>query len=155
MATTLAEARYILQYTAIFGLLFAALRWGAAPERVAAAVLVFQVISEFFYHEIFGAGVTLSEIDLGHAIMDGLAFAAFLALALQANRKYPLWLASFQLFALLTHLVREMAGEIQGQAYALLTLVPSYCMIVTLCCGILLHHRRSNQYGQYRSWRTS
>ena len=86
----------------------------------------------------------------------GWMFAGLLltALALFANRFYPLCLASFQWLAITSHLVRDLNSEILPLAYALMMVVPSYMQQLVLTIGIAAHRRREKLHGPYRSWRT-
>lgn len=147
--------RAILQYSVIALLALACWVWGAGPERVCASILLAMPFGEVLYHALLGPETALSHTDLGHAILEIAVTIPFLAVALAANRTYPLWLVSFQMVAVLSHLVRNLVPEVQGAAYMAMTIGPSYAMIVTLLLGLLAHCRRRRIHGTYRSWRTS
>jgi len=149
------ENRALLQHLAILALLLAAWRWGDAPERLSAVILVAMPILEVAYHLGFGAGYVVSDLDIGHFIISLTASTALLAIALYANRRYPIWLVSFQLISLLTHVVKDFSDREMSIAYQIMVIAPSYCMMLTLLLGIVYHRRRYSRYGQYRPWRTS
>lgn len=147
--------RALIQYGVIALLALACWLWGGGPERVCATVLLAMPFAEVIYHLILGPETSLTHTDLGHTVMELVVTAPFLAVALTANRRYPLWLVSFQLVAVLSHLVRDLAPGAGGAAYLIMTIAPSYAMIVTLAAGLAAHRLRIRRHGSYRSWRAS
>ena len=135
--------------------LVAALRWGAAPERLCAGVMVGMEVLDLVYHFIVGRGAFYESVDIGHLLIDLAAGIAFLAVALNANRIYPLWMAALQLTSVLAHFAREVNSDAAGLAYAYLGYGPFYLELVVLFAGIALHARRVRRKGTYRSWRVS
>lgn len=144
-----------LQFIVMVALCLAAFRWGKAPERIAALSVGSMFFLDIPYHAVFGPGVRFETIDVGHALLDIIAGLLLTALALFANRLYPLWLASFQWLAIISHLVRDLNSEMLPLAYALMVIVPSYMQQLVLTIGIAAHRRRERLHGPYRSWRTS
>lgn len=135
-------------------LLFAAaLRWGAAPERCCAAVFVAMNLGDRAYHAIAGRDSIYITVDTGHLILDLLAAAVFIGVALRANRMYPLWLSAFQLVSVISHFARGVDGTMADLAYALMNYVPYNVMLLILAAGIGMHARRQRHYGPYPSWR--
>ncbi len=148
------DIRYWLQIAVFVALALAALRWGAGPERALTGLLVGMSISDAANHALFEVGARFMTVDTGHVIIDLAALAVSLAVAISANRMYPLWFAAFQLIAVFAHIARELAHDTAALAYQILFIGPSYCQIIILALGIWLHRRRVRQYGPYRSWRT-
>ncbi|TRD11787.1 hypothetical protein FGU71_07890 [Erythrobacter insulae] len=154
MFETVLEYRVEFQRLASILLMLAALKWGSAPER--AVTLVFAVLftlplSAFeFWAEgplIFsGSGSIYIALDL-------VALALFLAIALNANRTYTLWIAGFQIVPLASHLVRGVVDAVSPLAYAVLAIGPSYFQLILMGGGLLFHIRRKKRYGEYRAWR--
>lgn len=147
------DLRFWLQAAIFATLALAAWRWGAGPERVLAGVLVWFSAGDALNHAIFGDWTDYSAVDAGHVVIEVTALAVSLAVALLANRMYPLWFAAFQLIALLAHVARDIAQPIAPLAYLIMYIGPSYCQIILLAGGIWLHRRRVRRYGRYRSWR--
>lgn len=135
--------------------LAAALRWGAGPERLCAAIMVGMDAIDLVYHFIVGRGAFYESVDIGHLLIDLAAATAFLAVALKANRIYPLWMAALQLISVLAHFAREVNPRAAGLAYAYLGFGPFYLELVVLFAGIALHANRVRRKGMYRSWRAS
>ncbi|NVE95864.1 hypothetical protein [Altererythrobacter lutimaris] len=148
------EYRDEVQRVLGFVICLCALRWGGAPERWTALVLllVFQV-GDAIYHLIFGAGFELSDVDVGHAVLDVTASVLLVGIALQANRLYPLWIAAFQLVATTAHVAREIAVMMKPIAYAILAISPSYFQLLILLGGLAYHVKRKKIWGDYRDWR--
>lgn len=135
--------------------LLAALRWGAAPERLCTAILIVMQVVDAVYHFVVGRGAFYLSVDIGHLIIDCLVAIALVAVAVNANRIYPLWMAALQLISVLAHFARETSVSVEGLAYAYLGYGPFYLELVALLTGIALHARRTRKGGIYRSWRVS
>ncbi|MGL3822875.1 hypothetical protein [Sphingopyxis sp. R3-92] len=133
----------------------AALRWGAAPERICAAALLLMNLGDRIYHALAGRGTIYGSVDIGHLVIDLLVAAAFIGVALGANRIYPLWLAAFQLVSVVSHFAREASMKVAEIAYFLLNYAPYYCILLIFAGGLWRHARRVRRHGPYRSWRTS
>ena len=106
------EYRDEAQKIALLAIVAATWRWGAGPERLSALALLYIVAVHQAYHAVFGPGVTLAEIDLGHAAIDGTACIAMLAIAASANRMYTLWLGALQIIAVQAHIARDLESGI-------------------------------------------
>lgn len=145
---------------AIVALLFLlALVRGGAPEKWCASIL-FAAIILARVHEVLTAGIAgtwnvggFATDELAYLLIDLLTFAALGAVALQANRIYPLWMAGVQLTALLTHIAERTTDVIAPLAYAILNLSTFYLAILLLAGGLAAHMRRSRRWGKYPSWR--
>lgn len=133
----------------------AAWRWGAAPERICTCgMFLFFGPIDFAYHAILSRGSFYATLDLGHFAIDLAVATVFFAVALQANRVYPLWLTALQLLTLLGHFSRQVSEAIGQLAYALLSYSPFILQVTTLAVAIFLHARRVRRYGSYPSWRS-
>ena len=135
--------------------LAASLRWGAGPERLCAAVIVGMQGADAVLHAVADRGAVYHSVDAGHLAIDVSAALAFLVIAVNANRIYPLWIAALQLISVLAHFARQASETIAELAYAYLAYGPFYLEILVALGGIALHARRVRRTGTYRSWRTS
>ena len=150
------EYRGAIQDLLAFAIFLAALKWGSAPER--AVILVWIVLFEVIdglYHLVSNAGYTLTDVDLWHASLDGLAGVIWIAIALFANRNYPLWIAAMQLLALMAHAARGLTDSISPVAYISMAVAPGWLQLLFMAVGLFRHARRKRQYGKYRDWRFS
>lgn len=132
------------------------LRWGGGPER--ALALTWLILFELIQSGLslgFGTSYARAGIPLEFVVVDACAGILFVWIALQANRTYPLWIAGFQLVALLAHLARELASPISPISYAIMAIGPSYFQIALLAGGLIAHVRRKRRFGDYRDWRMS
>jgi len=147
--------RPVIQWLILIAFIALAFWRGAAPERQAALTFIGMFIADRLYHCIFGAGLFFLHANTGHILIDAIALYAFAVIALRANRFYPLWLASFQLMTIASHIVRAVNPNILNGAYAVLAFAPSYLEVIVFAVGVVLHLRRQRKYGQYPSWQDS
>lgn len=147
--------RYEIQTAGMLLAFFSAWRWGAGPER--ASVLVFSLlwILDLLRAWIDGGESYRMSVDIWDASIDGVTAIGFVAIALYANRTYTLCLAAFQLISVSGHLMRAIAPHMNGLAYSIISIAPSWLELVTIATGIVLHRRRFMRFGPYRSWRVS
>lgn len=112
-------------------------------------------VSSKIYRALFPGSQIFLDMDPGLVLIEMLVLAGMVAIALRANRMYTLWMAGFQLIALMAHFARGMADAISPIAYVIMYVGPSYLQIITLALGIWLHRKRVLRHGNYRSWRAS
>lgn len=149
------EYRAVLQDVLAFAVCGAALLWGRGPERaVAITWLVLFELAQRAYQSL-GAGYQLANVDWFLAATDMVAGVAFIAVALYANRNYPLWIAGMQVLAMTAHLARGMADTVSPVTYALMVAVPGWFQLTFLGIGVARHVARKRKCGAYRDWRSS
>jgi hypothetical protein len=142
------------QHCAAILLAMAAWRWGGAPERwLTSAFVATMVVPVYFIQVIYPEGAPDIPFLSAVLLVDLVAALIFTAIALKANRNYPLWIAGFQLVALGTHLAKLVGDEISSLALTILITGPSYCQLLLLIAGFVRHVRRERRYGHYRAWR--
>ena len=154
MADYLIYYRALFQYAIIFGLAVYAWFRGDAPERLATLVLPGMIALDIVNQLTLARNTAFETVEIGDLAIDGLALIAFAALAIMANRIYPLWLLGAQLIAVMMHFVRDISAGMEGGVYFILTRAPSYIQMVALLAGVYCHRRRIARYGSYRPWRT-
>ena len=155
MLALLWSLKPVLQIGILLSLILIALWRGAGPERWSAAVFIGMFVLDRFYHFVLGPGAHYGTIDLGHFCIDLIATIAFVAIALRANRIYPLCLAALQVVAVISHVVRAISVAVAGGAYSILMIAPSYLQIAVFGGGLCLHLRRSQKFPHYPSWLVS
>lgn len=142
------------QHLASFLLAGAIWRWGGAPERWLIGTFLATMVAPMYVVYGFGLGAAQIGPYAGYyAALDGVAAALFMGIALNANRNYPLWIAGFQLVALVAHLVKALVHEVSPLAHAILVIGPSYAQLLLMICGFARHAMRERRFGPYREWR--
>jgi hypothetical protein len=129
-------------------------RWGGSPERWIIAIFIATMVMPLY---------VMRWLDLGYLgdgsntwiylLLDLVAGALFVAVALNANRNYPLLIAGFQLVAVGAHIVSALVESASPLAIAILVIGPSYCQLAVLFAGFLRHTARQRRFGGYREWR--
>lgn len=160
MIEQLWASRGLLQTVVVVGLVVMAFLRGAAPERWCASILLAAIVlarmqqvvaSEF--RTIWGLSGFVTD-DLAYLVIDLTTFITLATVAMQANRKYPLWMAGVQLTALLTHIADRTTQIVPPLAYAIINLSTFYLAIIFLAAGIVAHVRRTKDWGTYPGWRS-
>ncbi|MFO6446125.1 hypothetical protein ACLBKU_03180 [Erythrobacter sp. NE805] len=129
-------------------------RWGGAPERWLMGAFLATMIAPMYVFDALGIwAAEASPYAPLYIGLDVLAAALFTAIALNANRNYPLWIAGFQLVAVVAHLVKALVHDVSPFAYAVLVIGPSYCQLLLLLGGFARHTARQRRFGPYREWR--
>ncbi len=144
------------QHVASLLLAAAVWRWGGAPERWIMGIFLATMVVPIYAARLFG----LSAYEHGPAastafLIDLVAAVLFVAIALNANRNYPLWIAGFQLVAVGAHLVGAMVESVSPLAIAVLVIGPSYFQLLLLFAGFVRHTLRERRFGRYREWRVA
>ncbi len=125
-----------------------------APERWLIGTFLATMVAPIYVVRWIGLAYWHTQTAATAILMiDVLAAALFIAIALRANRNYPLWIAGFQLVAVGAHLVRGVSDDISPLAIAMLTIGPSYCQLLVMLGGFLRHVLRERRFGSYRAWR--
>ena len=129
-------------------------RWGAAPERWLIGVFIATMVAPFHVSAWLGLGnLAFGPYNWVFVAIDLLAAAGFVAIALNANRNYPLWVAGFQVVSVAAHMVRGLGDMVSPLAYLILAVGPSYCQLLLIGTGFVRHALRERRFGSYRDWR--
>ncbi len=146
--------RVVVQHTAALLLAAAIWRWGGSPERwligIFVSTAVLPVYPLLWLHVVLSNEEVLLQVWF---VIDMIAAGLFILVALNANRNYPLWIAGFQLVALVAFVVQALVDAVSPLAAAILIIGPSYGILLVLAAGFLRHHRREQRSGPYREWR--
>lgn len=143
-----------LQYIAGLLIGFAMLRWGGGPERAVALAFAGLLLAPAIMFRLLASGTMIfGDFAPVYVALDVVALAAFVLIALNANRNYPLWVAGFQIIAVGAHLVKSVVDAVSPFAYVLLAVGPSYCQLALMITGLLRHRARYRRFGTYRDWR--
>ena len=124
--------------------------WGGRPERLVAGMIVIAAVTNL------ALGVPSAAyrfVDQAQLTVDVALFLATLAVALRANRFWPLWLVGVELMALGVHGVRAYDPHIVPIVYARLTAQVIYPMLAVLGIGVWHFQRRARLQGvRPRDW---
>ncbi len=148
------DYRPYIQDALAISVCLAAFIWGAGPERAIAVtwMLIFELPS-WVYTAFWGVSFQLGQIDVFLASTDALAGGIWIAIALNANRNYPLLIAAMQVLVLSGHLARGLIEAIAPIAYAVMMVVPGWLQLFIFAIGLTRHIRRRKRHGPYRDWR--
>jgi hypothetical protein len=81
-------------------------------------------------------------VEAGDLLVDLVVLGAFVAIALQSDRFWPLWVAGFQLTTSFSHFLRAIDPNLIPQAYAAAERFWSYPILIILLVGAWRSHRR-------------
>ena len=142
------------QTVILFLTVAASFRWGGRPEQcLGLALLLILEIGDWVNHALF-EDMNFARVATGHLVLDLLALIALLSVALYANRMYPLWMTSLQAMVVLSHFTVSLVRT-APLAYSILSITPSYLLIVSLAGGVFAHCRRSRTFKTVRDWRSA
>jgi hypothetical protein len=123
---------------------------GGAPERVGAAIYGLGCLAS---HLAYSAPpIKFQSVETGVLIVDVLAFAAFILLALRANRFWPIWVSALIGIGLLAHPARWAGPETVPWAYQIMLSIWSYPSLALIAIGTFNHRRRLARFGADPSW---
>lgn len=142
----------VFTITLIFSVFFA-LTKGGAPERLCA--IVFVLMAALQYSGSFAFGRVFEAVDLVSLAVDLLGALAFTAVALVADRLWPLLISAMQLISCVSHFGREIAPKVEPLVYSVLRSGPTLAALVILAVGTILHQRRVLKQGMDASWISS
>jgi hypothetical protein len=112
---------------------------GRTEERTAAAVCLAATIATHFL--IPPTSARFHRLELGLLGIDIFVLLAFLAIALNSLRFWPLWAAGFQLTVSMSHLMKAVDVDLFPRAYAAAAVFWSYPILLVIFVGTLRAHR--------------
>lgn len=129
-----------------------ALARGGTPERIVAASLLTAYVATILgYAEL---SIRFDQVEVAVLAVDGLLLAVLVAVALRADRLWPLMVAGLHLASVGAHLLKIFDINMIRVTYALLIAVWSYPMLVLLALGTWRHRRRLQSQGYDLAWTT-
>lgn len=129
-----------------------ALLRGGACEVVAALLQINAYLIGFALPRLDAAGQG-STVAAGFYLLDATLLVALVALAIQATRFWPLYLAGFQGAAVIAHTAKLLDPSMQGFGYALQIRGWAYPMLIVLAIGTWRHRERLRRVGSDPSWK--
>jgi hypothetical protein len=104
---------------------------GRRDERITAATCVVATLASF----ALLTELRFSGVELGVLAVDLATLGVFVAVALQSERFWPLWVSGLQLTASITHLLKLLEPNLMPFAYAAAEAVWSYPILIILIAG--------------------
>ena len=123
---------------------------GGAPERLAAAAMLSATVATSLTN--LQVALPFREVQWPLVWIDAVLFVALFAIALMANRFWPLWVAALQCVALAAHAARAFDPGILPLAYWWVVGKLSYPMLFLLMVGTERHYRRRRGGARDPAW---
>jgi hypothetical protein len=134
------------------GVSWYACKRGGKPERWVAIAMIAAAIATLIAYSPYPR--TFFEVEYGVFVIDLLLLGSLVGIAVNANRYWPMGMASLHLASTIAHLGKLLDLSMSNWAYALLLKFWAYPMLLTLVIGTMRHRRRLAHYGVDRSWST-
>jgi hypothetical protein len=112
-------------------------RRASTTEVRGAAIMALMLAASPVYAAISEVAGRMTQLDVGYFVIDASILVLMLHLALTSQKWWPLWLASAQLIAMLSHVVRMLDADYAPLAYALMMRSPSWIQLLILLLGVL------------------
>lgn len=129
---------------------FAATR-GDWPERLCAAIIAGESLVDLVLHLTIGPR-TFRMFDASRFLIDVACALGFIAVAMRANRVYPLAIAAAQLVAVIGSLAVVLSDDGWSQAFWAMTQLPLLLQWLLLVGGTIAHRQRLARIGPYNCW---
>jgi hypothetical protein len=113
---------------------------GRRDERVVGGTCLAATVATHF--AISPLSTRYIAIEPGLVVIDALVLASFIAIALQSNRFWPLWVAGLQLTGSMAHLMKAVDFSLLPRAYGAAAALWSYPILLILVVGTWRGQRR-------------
>ena len=116
---------------------------GKRDERVVAATcLLASLATRLMISPLSGR---YSDVEMGVALVDVAAWAAFTFVALRSERFWPLWISGLQLTTSLAHILKALDSDLFPIAYAAAGRFWAYPILIILAVGTWRRQRRERR----------
>lgn len=116
---------------------------GGRYERLVAAVCILGTVATVAVNSPFNRMYV--HVEGGALAVDLAVLTAFIAVALQSDRFWPLWVAGLQLTGSVAHFLKALDPNLVPQAYGLAVRFWSYPILIILAVGSWRAHRRMTE----------
>lgn len=120
---------------------FFALLRGGREEMAASAIIIAASIATVIVH--VPPPEAFRHLETGVFIVDVVALAAFVAVALMSSRYWPLWVAGFQLTSVGSHIIMAVHEDLVPRVYAAAERFWIYPILFALVAGSARTGRRA------------
>jgi hypothetical protein len=122
---------------------------GGSPEKIAAIVITSGWLLSV---GVISQSGTFQSVEIGILLVDLVCLLVFVAIALAADRFWPLWVAALQLIGTAGHAASLVDPAIVPRVYAFMVSVWAYPMIILMIVGTWRHQQRLARLGVDKSW---
>lgn len=123
---------------------------GGGPERVVA--VAFWLASLLTLTVAPRVEVRFQQVGLGVLAVDTILLFTLLAVAVMANRRWTLVVASMQVLIVMAHSAKAILPDLPRSTYAVATAIWPFFQLTILAIGTEFHRRRKKREGYVRSW---
>jgi hypothetical protein len=124
---------------------------GGQPERLTAAALVIGVVFTDYVDSPVGP-VRWTSLETGVLLVDVAVLIAWGAIALRAERFWPIWFTAMHAIAVAGHAIKILDPDFIRLGYAFAIAFWSYPMLLILAGATWCHRRRLARYGADPDW---
>ena len=125
---------------------------GSRAERVAGLAMAVAYLATLASYSQFAS--RFAQVETGVLVVDLLLLIVLVAVALKADRGWPMGLAAFQLDTVGAHIARLLDLDMIRVTYAVMLAMWSYPMLALLVAGTWRYRRRCRQSGDIPVWGT-
>ena len=123
---------------------------GGAPERLTGLALLAAAASTGILQR--DSPSLFSGLEIGVMIVDLLLLMAMVAITLHADRFWPAWITALHALGSGAHLAKAISPDVIRLAYAVMSVVWSYPIMILLMVGTVRHSRRIRAQGADLDW---
>ena len=123
---------------------------GGAPERLTGLALLLAAVSTGIIQRHIP--VLFSGLEVGVMIVDLVLLAVMIAITLNADRFWPIWVTALHALGTGAHLARAVSPDVIRLVYAVLSAAWSYPILLFLVIGTVRHSRRIRARGWDLDW---
>ncbi|MBO0749447.1 MAG: hypothetical protein J2O44_03315 [Porphyrobacter sp.] len=142
--------RIVVFYLVLILSVVSALWKGGKPERIGALIILAMAVLQFGFLAVVPR--YYRTVDLVSVLVDTVGLVGFGALAVYAQRVWPIWAASLQLLSLTSHFSRGVDANVKPLAYVFMKSGPTFLVVIALLLGTIFHRRRLRAHGADRAW---
>ncbi|SUJ23466.1 Uncharacterised protein [Sphingomonas paucimobilis] len=130
-----------------------ALARGGPPERASALLQLGAFASDEAVHRLVD-GRAYTALAAGSALVDLSLLVALTVLASRSTRHWPLWVAGWQLAAIVAHLAKLLDPAMQATGYAIQLQIWAYPMLLATAAGAWRYQTRRSAGLIEPDWKT-
>ena len=130
-----------------------ALARGGPPERASALLQLGAFAADELVHRLVD-GRAYTALAAGSALVDLALLVALIVLASRSTRHWPLWVAGWQLAAIVAHIAKLVDPSMQATGYAIQLQIWAYPMLLATGAGAWRYHARRRAGVIEPDWKT-